>query len=373
MNNELLITSENIDELYYLRDNPDFSDIKYLICDDNKLTYLPVFLPPGLAVLSCHNNKLTSLPDLPRKLNVLDCDNNELTSLPDLPIRLKKLDCTNNKLTSLPKLPNTLAVLDCRNNELTSLPDIPLELEVLSCGNNKLTSLPNLRNVDAAIECENNNLTSLPRLPEGLPKLYCVGNPLRTLVNIPDNLYYLDLDVDNLNTSSLQIVFDFLEHNRGDEDFVSMHAELMQRVDAERIKRDIRNVKAATGIGGLFPEEHKMLIGDRRSTKMMYKYDPLTPGFAKSMSEVDKYLNKVDAGQRVLATGTEGLTKENHSRYIENTRATGKKTKKDQSDGAFSYVNTLVGEYLGKPIERGGRKSKKSRKSKKKKSRKNKK
>ena len=72
----------------------------------------------NLKELICSNNKLTSLPDLPNALERLYCYNNKLKSLPDLPDTLEKLSCYNNKLTFLPDLPNTLKYLYCYNNEL---------------------------------------------------------------------------------------------------------------------------------------------------------------------------------------------------------------------------------------------------------------
>ena len=41
-------------------------------------------------------------------MEILNCSNNKLTSLPVLPKNLKELYCYNNKLTSLPVLPENL-------------------------------------------------------------------------------------------------------------------------------------------------------------------------------------------------------------------------------------------------------------------------
>ena len=48
------------------------------------------------ATLSCNNNQLTSLPELPASLEWLYCYNNQLTSLPELPASLATLYCFNN-------------------------------------------------------------------------------------------------------------------------------------------------------------------------------------------------------------------------------------------------------------------------------------
>ena len=51
-----------------------------------KLTYIPNLLQfKNLISLSCKNNELTSLPELPNSLETLDCRNNQLLSLPKLP------------------------------------------------------------------------------------------------------------------------------------------------------------------------------------------------------------------------------------------------------------------------------------------------
>jgi hypothetical protein len=53
-------------------------------------------LPASLIALYCHNNHLTSLPELPAGLAALWCHNNHLTSLPELPASLTTLHCYNN-------------------------------------------------------------------------------------------------------------------------------------------------------------------------------------------------------------------------------------------------------------------------------------
>jgi len=120
-----------------------FLNLKYLYCDNNRLTSLPV-LPDRLEELGCSENSLTNLPTLPDTLTHLACHNNILTTLPTLPDTLKSLYCSYNKLTSLPVLPITLEYLNCYYNNLTSLPNLPDTLEVLLSNNNMLppTILP---------------------------------------------------------------------------------------------------------------------------------------------------------------------------------------------------------------------------------------
>jgi len=117
-----------------------FSSLKFLLCQYNQLTALPV-LPLSLVVLECHNNMLTALPALPSGLSNLSCAYNQISVLPALPPGLDVLHCDTNQLISLPVLPAGLAVLYCRNNQLTEL-DITglMELEALHCSGNSMTN-----------------------------------------------------------------------------------------------------------------------------------------------------------------------------------------------------------------------------------------
>ena len=87
---------------------------------------------------------LTGELPLPKQLRIssLDCHNNQLTTLPDLPQSLTRLWCYENELTILPDLPQSLTVLECDNNQLTTLPALHYGLTELVCGGNQLTTLP---------------------------------------------------------------------------------------------------------------------------------------------------------------------------------------------------------------------------------------
>ena len=145
LDNEV-IEYESFEEL--MRET-NYNNIVYLNCFDNKLTSLPE-LPKSLKVLYCFSNKLTNLPELPKGLEVLKCFNNKLTKLPELPKSLETLSCHHNKLTNLPELPKSLKELDCSNNKLKVLPELPNTLKELICYSNKITSLPK-----SLIDCRN--------------------------------------------------------------------------------------------------------------------------------------------------------------------------------------------------------------------------
>jgi len=116
-------------------------------------------LPPQLMVtsLSCSNNQLATLPELPASLTELDCRINQLTTLPELPANMTELYCYNNQLTTLPELPPSMAELVCRYNKLTTLPEVlPASLTELYCNSNQLTSLPELPPSLTELDCSNN-------------------------------------------------------------------------------------------------------------------------------------------------------------------------------------------------------------------------
>jgi Leucine-rich repeat (LRR) protein len=177
-------------------------------------------LSEDILILGIEGENITSLPDLTRFKNLkeLYCSDNKLSSLPMLPKSIEILYCSKNKLTSLPDLSRlkNLKELYCSINELSSLhTTLPEGLEKLHCSSNKLTSLPSLTRLKNLKEliCSNNQLNYLPtNLPQGLEILYCFDNKLTYLPTLPENmlyLYYLNNPIcnilDNNNNSLIQI------------------------------------------------------------------------------------------------------------------------------------------------------------------------
>lgn len=80
--------------------------VENIDCSKNELTYIP-FLP-DIEFLSCFENKLCSLPKLPKTLKYLYCMNNQISELPELPEGLKHLLITGNKINDFSKLPSGL-------------------------------------------------------------------------------------------------------------------------------------------------------------------------------------------------------------------------------------------------------------------------
>jgi Leucine-rich repeat (LRR) protein len=133
------------------------------------LRQLPDNLPKHITSFYCSNNLLTHLPDvLPEHIEHFWCFSNKLMKLPTLPKSLKFLICNDNKLTELPEdMPDSLIVLICSNNNLTHLPKyMPASLDTVFCAENeylhidkqtatryKLTETPNYNEHARTIQC----------------------------------------------------------------------------------------------------------------------------------------------------------------------------------------------------------------------------
>jgi len=179
-----------------------FTNLKFLYCANNKLTYLPP-LPKSLQVLYCGSNQLTSLPPLPENLVYLNCNYNRLNNLHSihtLPKELEELHCINNRLTYLPRMNKKLKKLNCDNNRLTSLPLLNEKLTYLNCCYNQLTSLPVLNEKLEVLYCSNNELTSLPLLNENLYLCHYKYNPIYEIMD-----YCIMYNIDNIDMLKIRI------------------------------------------------------------------------------------------------------------------------------------------------------------------------
>ena len=208
-----------------------FPNLKYLNCDQNRLTSLDVHENTALEYLSCTQNQLTSL-DVSNNtaLDELYCYQNQLTSLNvSQNTALKMLSCSKNKLTSLDVTQNTaleelvcsvnplsslnvsqnkkLAGLYCYRNQLTSL-DVSknTELTVLDCSENWLTSLDVSQNAKLVnLYCDQNQLTELDvRQNTGLKLLQCYSNRLSSL-DVSKNTALVELSCNQNQLSSLDV------------------------------------------------------------------------------------------------------------------------------------------------------------------------
>jgi Leucine-rich repeat (LRR) protein len=151
-------------------------------CHGEDLRKLPPYPLIGLTKISCYDNYLTELPELPVTLEELYCYQNELTELPELPQSLIILSCGTNNLTELPELPQSLIILGCGNNNLTALPELPITVETFDCRCNNIKYLsPNncqvIKNIENIVIRQKANQTRAEILLTCRIKLNILYNP----------------------------------------------------------------------------------------------------------------------------------------------------------------------------------------------------
>jgi len=195
---EIFLDDDNKD--FVFKNIKKYHKLKFLHCDNKKLTELPEPLPNTLEILNCSNNLIKVLPVLPESLIELDCSNNPLIKAPILPENLlyltfSSIDCSkkkNDKNKELncdifPKLPSNLRLLNCSSNNLTEFPqELPNNLNDFMCFNNKLVYLPSLPKSLRLLNCFHNLLVELPELPDNLKNLTCDYNKLSVLPDFPE-------------------------------------------------------------------------------------------------------------------------------------------------------------------------------------------
>jgi len=178
-----------------------FTNLKLLMCNEQKLTGLNLPNSLQLEYLFCQNNELTEL-DMSNcsQLKALGCGTNKLIAL-DLSNceKLAWLNCRENQLTHLDlRQSKNLTELYCEINQLTNLEIKSPILTKLYCYNNQLSTL-DLTNCSQLIEigCHQNQLIQLTFPPRfsNLEKLFCSDN------------FLTDLDWASLSGEKLTVLF----------------------------------------------------------------------------------------------------------------------------------------------------------------------
>lgn len=160
-------------------------------CSFNLLTGITT-LPPLLKYLYCSNNQISNISSVPNSLLYLYCGTNQLSNLPLLPNTLQVMGVSENEFNNLPTLPDSLLVLTCYENYLTNLPTLPNNLQQLYCGFNLISNIPSLPNTLNTLSCSSNPITSLPTLSTSLELLFCNACQISWLPNLPSSLISLD-------------------------------------------------------------------------------------------------------------------------------------------------------------------------------------
>jgi len=223
-----------------------FGNLKKLYCPGNEIQTLDVSVTPGLKILNCSQNSISSLNLTGLVvLETLICDYNQLTGIDMSALgNLKKLDCSVNPLgtlnaTSLINLEqlscyysgltslnvsglNHLMSLNCADNQLTTLAVTTLtNLKELYCRVNSLTTLNlgGLNNLQFLF-CEENLFTTLDLSGLGnLENVSCDRNDLASinLQNLPHlkNFHCEDNELTNLDFSTCpQLVSIMMNNNQ---------------------------------------------------------------------------------------------------------------------------------------------------------------
>jgi hypothetical protein len=168
------------------------------------LEILP-YIPEGITILKCNNNRLKSIEMLPLSLEELHCENNNLTYLFNLPKNLKILKCKGNQIRvielheSFYKDNKELSGLEYDKFSMRWNPIKPgnkiygslysrdhmvsvFKYNDSDYENYKITSILNLSNL---------NIKILPLIPEGVEMLICDDNDISEIKNLPNSLKIL--------------------------------------------------------------------------------------------------------------------------------------------------------------------------------------
>jgi len=184
-----LITELNLDGLGLnnISGIEHFNNLENLSCNNNNLTTIPE-LPSQITTLSIKSNNLNNITDLPENLLHLDLRYNSLSTVPELPNNMESLKLCFNNFTTIPDLPDSLIILFFAYNELDDLPIFPPKLEQALCYNNQISHLGNLPESIEILRIQNNNITSIPDLPFALQTLNISNNPIECVNSYPLHL-----------------------------------------------------------------------------------------------------------------------------------------------------------------------------------------
>lgn len=184
-----------------LRTNDKLYGLKHLFMGYNNIKSIDIKFFSNLVTVELSNNKLTSVPDLPKTIEELTITNN-LIKTEDLYKykHLKRLDISNNKLTSISVM-KSLETLICADNNITEIKlypklkklscernniytiDLSPNLEIIECNENKVTSIIGFLNLKE-IYCSNNNITNISGLPL-IDTLNCTKNKINSICYFP--------------------------------------------------------------------------------------------------------------------------------------------------------------------------------------------
>jgi hypothetical protein len=122
---------------------------------------------------------ITSIRNLPENITELSCPNNLLIDLENLPASIVVLEIPENGLKYLDfKNLQKLKSLNINKNKFVNLTQLPASLENLYCNNNKIKEL-DLEGVEnlKTLHCENNDMFTIIHYPSTISDLKMDNNP----------------------------------------------------------------------------------------------------------------------------------------------------------------------------------------------------
>jgi len=185
--------SQSISFLQPLHGDIDFSILEKLGFDSiNHIRFEP--------------GEITNIIGLPKQLFSLTCPENLLVNIENLPNNLKYIEIPHNYLTyiDVSNLKN-LETLNISDNKIQSLENLPASLKNLIADHNELKylDLKNMNNL-YQLNISNNKITLIENLPEGRIDIISDNNPS---IEYRTVLETIEQDVENQNDKSIQVSY----------------------------------------------------------------------------------------------------------------------------------------------------------------------
>ena len=171
----------NIDGIEY------FTNLEILSCKNNNLTSIPD-LPNQLQTLNLRSNNISNITPLPQSILDVDLRNNSLISVPEFPNQIETLKLCFNNFSNIPNLPDSLRVLYFAYNNLEGLPTLPSKIEQVLCYNNQIEYIELIPESIEIFRVQNNYISILPDIPSGIETLDVSNNPIVCVNNYPSHL-----------------------------------------------------------------------------------------------------------------------------------------------------------------------------------------
>ena len=184
---------------------------------------------------------ITSIRNLPETITELSCPDNLLIDLEDLPSSIIVLEIPENGLKSLHfKQLNHLKSLNINKNQFIHLSGLPASLETLYCNNNKIKEL-DLEGIETlkTLHCENNQMLVISHYLDTISDLKMDNNP---------NMEYQEENADEETSQSIEVTeaihrFFKLKSEYEKERFrliKDIHTKTVTRRGAQRIVQKLR-------------------------------------------------------------------------------------------------------------------------------------